>query len=253
MKLGLYGYGRMGQTVERIARARGDDIVWKVRSTNAETLSEAELRSADVIIEFSQPDAAFQNIRRCLLAGVRVISGTTGWLDQLPAIQALTHEQGLAFLQASNFSIGVNLFIAVNTHLSRYMADQTEYRCQIEETHHVQKKDAPSGTAIALAEAVINASKGTLADWTLSQGQEVGSSSIPIRAYREDDVPGTHTLTWSGPVDMIQLTHEARNRDGFGYGAWLAAHWIANKQGVFTMADVLGLNGPADQSDRFTQ
>lgn len=236
----------MGQTVERIARSKGDEIVWKVSSKSSEELTADQIRAADVVIEFSQPDAAAQNIQKCLHAGVRVISGTTGWLKDMPSVETLTKQQNLAFLQASNFSVGVNLFFAVNAYLSGLMADQADYRPQISETHHVQKKDAPSGTAISLAEAVIRASKGTLTDWSMADSSGTNTKTIPIQAYRLDDVPGTHSMIWTGPVDEIQLIHEAKNRDGFGYGAWLAAHWIADKKGVFTMADVLGFHRSAD-------
>ncbi len=248
MKLGLYGYGKMGQTVERIALSKGDEVVWKVGSRSSEELKEDQIRDADVVIEFSQPDAAYKNIQKCLNAGVRVITGTTGWLKDMAAVETLTKQQNLAFLQASNFSVGVNLFFAVNAYLSRLMADQPEYSPLITETHHIQKKDSPSGTAISLAEAIIDASNGTLTNWSLDGSVDVKHNTIPIHSHRLDDVPGTHTMTWAGSVDEIQLIHEAKSRDGFGYGAWLAAHWIAEKHGVFTMADVLGFHSSADKS-----
>ncbi|MCF8237041.1 MAG: 4-hydroxy-tetrahydrodipicolinate reductase [Saprospiraceae bacterium] len=246
MKIGLYGYGRMGRTVERIAVKKGDQIVWKVDSKQAASLRADRIREADVVIEFSQPDAALQNIQKCLHAGVRVISGTTGWLQALPLVVELTHKQQLAFLQASNFSVGVNLYFAVNAYLSGLMSTQPAYHARIEETHHVHKKDAPSGTAITLAERVIEASNGQLTDWKLTPELLLDGPTLPIQAYREDEVPGTHTLHWTSPEDAITLTHVAKSRDGFGYGAWLAAHWIVDRKGVFTMADVLGFNRATD-------
>lgn len=236
----------MGKTVERIATEKGDAIVWKVDSQQASTLSEDQIREADVVIEFSQPDAALHNICKCLEAGVRVISGTTGWLEDLPAVQELTRKQQLAFLQASNFSVGVNLFFAANAYLSSLMAAQPDYRARIEETHHIHKKDAPSGTAITLAERVIEASHGQLENWQLTSERSLDQQTLPIQAFREDEVPGTHSLHWTSAVDEITLTHVAHNREGFGYGAWLAAHWIKDRKGVFTMADVLGFNRSAD-------
>lgn len=241
MKIGLYGYGRMGQAVERLALAEGDTVAWKVGSADSKDLSPDRIREADVVVEFSSPEAALENVTRCLRAGVRVVSGTTGWNRDIPRAEELARDLNLAFLQASNFSVGVNLFFAVNAYLASLMAGVPGYSPSILETHHVRKKDAPSGTAITLAERVIRATGSRWTGWTGEGQDKAHQDLIPIRSLREDDVPGIHELTWSGPVDRIMLCHEAVNRDGFAHGAWLAARWILGKTGIYTMADVLGL------------
>ena len=246
LKIGIYGYGKMGKAVEQVALAHGDILVWKVTSTTSSSLTDDMIRQADVVIEFSQPDAAMSNITRCLHAGVRVISGTTGWDHQKPRFHQLTMEKQLAFLQASNFSIGVNLFFALNAYLARLITPHPDYRVRLEETHHIQKKDAPSGTAITLADRIISASEGRYDSWHLSPAEGDRETSVPILAHRVDDVPGTHTVTWSSAIDDLVLTHQAKSRDGFARGAWLAAHWIRDKHGLFTMADVLDLDRTAD-------
>ena len=239
MNIALIGYGKMGHTIERIAAERGHRIVLTITSANRDELTPEHLRRADVAIEFTAPHAAPGNVAACLKAGIPVVCGTTGWNDGLDAAAALAREQGGAFLHASNFSIGVNIFFAVNQQLARLMAGQEGYRASIEEVHHLQKKDAPSGTAISLAEQLVSAS-GSLHGWRLAEeGPEEGE--LPITAVRAEGVPGTHRISWTSAVDTIDIVHTAHNRDGFALGAVLAAEFIAGKQGVFRMSDVLGL------------
>ena len=230
MKIALLGYGKMGQTIERIAQERGHEIVLKKDEFNTYD----RLSDADVAIDFSIPLVAVENISSCFHANVPVISGTTGWLAHYDDMVALCEAKKGAFISSSNFSLGVNLFFELNEYLAKMMAKFDSYTVEMEEIHHTQKLDAPSGTAISLAKGVIENSAYT--NWTLDNPEE---KQISIGVKRIADVPGTHTVTYNSIVDTIEIKHTAHNRDGFALGAVIAAEWIVGKQGVFTMKDVL--------------
>ncbi len=232
MKIALLGYGKMGQTIERIAVERGHQIVLKKDEFNTyEGLSDA-----DVAIDFSIPAVAVSNISNSFNANVPVISGTTGWLEHYDEMVTLCTEKNGGFISSSNFSLGVNLFFELNEYLAQMMSKFDSYRVEMEEIHHTQKLDAPSGTAISLAKGVIENSNYT--NWTLEEAKE---NQIHIEAKRIGDVPGTHTVTYNSVVDSIEIKHTAHNRDGFALGAVIAAEWIVGKHGIFTMKDVLEL------------
>ena len=233
MKIALLGYGKMGQVIERIALERGHEIVLKKDETN----TFEGLLNADVAIDFSVPTAAVDNISSCFHANVPVISGTTGWLEHYDAVVALCNEKKGAFISSSNFSLGVNLFFELNEYLAKIMSKFDNYTVDMEEIHHTQKLDAPSGTAISLAKGVIENSSYT--NWTLDQPKK---DQIHIETKRIGTVPGTHTVTYNSAVDEIEIKHTAHNREGFALGAVIAAEWIIGKKGVFTMKDVLELD-----------
>ncbi len=233
MKIALLGYGKMGKVIERIALERGHEIVLRKGSSDAFD----GLENADVAIDFSVPDAAVGNISACLNADIPVVSGTTGWLDQYEKMTALCDEKQGAFIYGSNFSLGVNLFFELNETLARMMAKFPQYKASMEEIHHTQKLDAPSGTAITLAKGIIDYSD--YSSWALENAK---SDEILIDAKRIENVPGTHTVTYNSTVDAIQITHTAHNREGFALGAVIAAEWLYGKTGIFTMRDVLGLD-----------
>lgn len=230
MKIALLGYGKMGKVIERIALERGHEIVLKKDENN----TYEGLSNADVAIDFSVPSAAVENISSSFHANVPVVSGTTGWLDRYDEVITLCKEKKGGFISSSNFSLGVNLFFEINDYLAKIMAPYTSYSVAMEEIHHTQKLDAPSGTAISLAKGVIENSPYT--NWTLDQAT---ANEIHIDAKRIADVPGTHTVTYNSEVDSIEIKHTAHNREGFALGAVIAAEWLAGKQGVFTMKDVL--------------
>lgn len=232
MKIALLGYGRMGKAIEKIAEKRGHEIVAKIDKNNPLD----SLNNADVAINFSIPNAALANITNALNVGIPVVCGTTGWLDHKKEVDALCNKLEGAFLYASNFSLGVNLFFELNKKLASYMQGFPEYKIEIEEIHHTQKLDAPSGTAITLAEGVIDNSEHE--QWHLDGEVQEG---FPIKALRENDVPGTHTVSYHSEIDSIEITHIAHSRTGFALGAVVAAEWILGKKGVFGMRDVLGL------------
>ena len=236
MKIALIGYGKMGKAVEEAALKRGHEIVSIIDVDHRDAFRSEAFRSADVAIEFTRPDTAFDNYMQCFAAGVPVVSGTTGWLDRLDEVKAICRNEGRTFFYASNFSIGMNLFFAVNAYLAKLMNRFTDYDVQITETHHIHKLDAPSGTAISLAQAVIEHSN--YQSWKLDEtfGAELG-----IYAVREDEVPGTHSVKYHSNVDEIEIKHTAFNRNGFALGAVVAAEWILGKKGNFGMKEVLGL------------
>ena len=237
MKLGLFGYGKMGKAIEQVAQNQGIEIVWRLGRND---VPDPELlRQADVVIEFTRPEAAFENVMRCLKAGVPVVSGTTGWLSQLPEAKKYCLEQGTALLWASNFSVGVNLFFALNRRLAQLMADRPAYTASITEIHHIHKLDAPSGTALTLAKELME-QNGRYQGWALVP-DPAAPGEIPLTAIREGEVPGTHLVRWQSAIDEISIEHKAHSRAGFAAGAVLAATWIQGKQGVFEMADVLGI------------
>lgn len=233
MKIALLGYGKMGQVIERIALERGHEIVLKKDEFN----TYEGLSNADVAIDFSAPTAAVSNISSCFNANVPVISGTTGWLEHYDEMLALCAAKKGAFISSSNFSLGVNIFFELNEYLAKIMAKFDSYKVEMEEIHHTQKLDAPSGTAISLAKGVIENSSYT--NWTLENAKP---NQIHIETKRIGTVPGTHTVTYNSSVDTIEIKHTAHNREGFALGAVIAAEWIVGKQGVFTMKDVLDLD-----------
>ncbi len=237
MKIALIGYGKMGHAIESIALERGHEIVLKITSANRNQLADGSLQAADVAIEFTRPDAAFEHVTASFEAGVPVVCGTTGWNEHFEEAKELCNRHQGALLQASNFSIGVNIFFSVNKKLAALMQRQPEYDVAIEEIHHTQKKDAPSGTAITIAEQIIQEIDRKKA-WKLDAD---APDMLSIVAVREDNVPGTHTVTYNSAVDSIELSHTAHNRTGFASGAVLAAEFLKGKKGVFTMNDVLGI------------
>lgn len=239
LRIGLLGYGKMGRILEQLATESGHRIVWRVGTQNRQDAEDpAFLRLADVIIEFSRPEAAFHNVMTCLNARVPVICGTTGWSARFEEAATFCQQQRGALLWASNFSIGVHIFFALNRYFTSVMNAYPFYQPSVTEIHHARKLDMPSGTAITLAEHIIAASNQKKR-WELGH-EEKSPDILPIDAIRQGDVTGTHTARWEGPYDSISLTHEAHSRNGFAAGALLAAQWIIGKTGVFSMRDVIG-------------
>ena len=233
MKIALFGYGKMGKEIEQIALQRGHEIVLKIKGTE-----EYDISKADIAIDFSVPNAALSNIVSCFRNNVPVISGTTGWLDDFDKAIDVCKENNGSFIYASNFSIGVNIFFELNKQLAKMMNSQKEYSINVEEIHHTKKLDTPSGTAITLAEGIIN--NTSKRDWQLKETQ-VNAGTIPIEAKRILDVPGTHIISYESQIDSIEIKHTAHNRKGFALGAVIAAEWLNNKIGIYTMKDVLNI------------
>ena len=233
MKIALLGYGKMGKVIERIALERGHEIVLKKSSQD----TFVGLENADVAIDFSVPTSAVDNITACINANVPVISGTTGWLEKYDDIVKLVNQNNGAFIYGSNFSLGVNIFFQLNEYLAKMMSNLKQYNVSLEEIHHTQKLDAPSGTAISLAEGIIKNSDFT--SWTMDKVKE---NQIPIEAKRIANVPGTHIIKYQSEVDTIEIEHVAHSREGFALGSVVAAEWLLDKKGVYTMKDVLNLN-----------
>lgn len=232
MKIALLGYGRMGKEIEKTALQRGHTIV--IKSSGVESY---DISTAEVAIDFSIPESAFQNISNCIQHQVPVVSGTTGWLEKHEEIVTLCQEKKGAFIYASNFSLGVNIFFELNQQLAKMMHTLENYNLSIEEIHHTKKVDAPSGTAITLAEGIIQHSEKTA--WKLDG--KTSKEIIPIAAKRIPEVPGTHTVSYESKVDTIKIKHTAHNRQGFALGAVIAAEWLHDKKGVYTMKDVLNI------------
>jgi 4-hydroxy-tetrahydrodipicolinate reductase len=232
MKIALLGYGKMGKVIERIALERGHEIVLRKSSSN----TYSGLEHADVAIDFSVPDAALANITQCLSTGIPIVSGTTGWLDDYPKMVSLCNEKNGSFIYGSNFSLGVNLFFELNDYLARMMSKFDQYRISVEEIHHTQKLDKPSGTAISLANAIINHTQYN--EWSIENPTQ---EELFIDVKRIDSVPGTHSIAYASDVDTIEIKHTAHNREGFALGSIIAAEWILGKKGVFSMRDVLEL------------
>jgi 4-hydroxy-tetrahydrodipicolinate reductase len=235
MKILLIGYGKMGQAIAQIALSRGHEIIGKIDKSNRATLTSALLQKADVAIEFTGPESAVENIKQCIDTQIPVVVGSTGWNDQKEEVIAYCKQHKATMLAASNFSIGVNLFFAVNQYLAKLMNAQPNYDVQIEEVHHVHKLDKPSGTAITTAEGILQ----SLNRKTAYSIDQKAPENIFIDAIREDEVPGTHTVKYSSDIDSIELKHTAFNRQGFAMGAVLAAEFINGKKGVYTMQDLL--------------
>lgn len=237
MKIALIGYGKMGKAIEEIAEHKGHQIILKISGDNRHELTPENIRKADVAIEFSEASAAVKNLKFCFDQNIPVVCGTTGWLSEWDEVIDYCKKKKGTLLYASNFSIGVNLFFEVNKKLATLMADQQQYDVTLKETHHIHKKDAPSGTAISLAEQIIGAGKKD--KWLNHQAEN--NSELTVISIRKDDVPGTHTVAYTSGEDVITITHQALNRKGFAAGALAAVLFLKNKKGVFTMKDVLGL------------
>ncbi|TNE54888.1 MAG: 4-hydroxy-tetrahydrodipicolinate reductase [Bacteroidetes bacterium] len=239
MQIGILGYGKMGKAVETIAIREGIEIAWKLTRSDTGRMRPELLQQADVVIEFTRPEAAYDNVMTCLRAGVPVVSGTTGWLEGLADAETWCRDNNGTLLWASNFSVGVNLFFALNRYLARLMKARPEYQPEVSEAHHIHKLDAPSGTALSLVQDIL-AQIDRKSNWVLAP-TPAGDKDIPVTAIREKEVPGIHTVKWKGIIDEITLEHKAHSREGFARGAVLAAAWLTDKKGVFRMEDVLGL------------
>lgn len=238
MKLALIGYGKMGKAIEEVALLRGHEVVIKIDQPNLHEFTKENLEKADVAIEFTGPHSALENIKKCLEFGVPVVCGSTGWTEHLDEMKKLCADKLGGFIYSSNFSIGVNIFFEVNKRLAELMATHKEYEVILEETHHTQKKDAPSGTAITLAEQVLQYIKRKK-QWVneLSDHPE----DLEIISQRIDPAPGTHSVKYSSAIDNIEIIHTAHNRKGFAGGAVLAAEFLKDRKGFFGMREVLGL------------
>ncbi len=238
MNVAIIGYGRMGKEIERILLERGHSVPLKIDIDNQEDLNQENLQNIDVAIEFTVPSSAVANYYKCFEAKVPVVSGTTGWLDKLPEVESYCANEKQGFLYASNFSLGVNLFFALNKKLAELMNPYDIYDCAMEEIHHTKKLDAPSGTAITLAEGVLK-NLDRKKKWVLNDFKT--TDDFQITAKRVGGVPGTHTITYDSDVDTIEISHIARSRAGFAFGVVLAAEYMAGKTGIHTMNDVLNL------------
>ena len=238
MKIALIGYGKMGKEIEKIALDRGHEIILKIDITNQEDLNLENLKKADVAIEFTMPASAIANYKLCFEAGVPVVSGTTGWLEKQAEVHQLCNDLNGTFFHTTNFSLGVNIFFALNKKLAEMMAKHSEYTVEMKEIHHTQKLDAPSGTAITLAEGIIESipAKKSWVNRQTRQADEIG-----IVSEREGQVPGTHIVNYDSEVDYIEITHCAKNRKGLAFGAVLAAEYSFGKKGILTMNDLLNI------------
>lgn len=241
MNIALIGYGKMGKVIEEIAIERGHTILAKVTSENP--LSKTDLSNVDVAIEFTKPDQAVNHIHYCLEQQIPIVVGTTAWLDKLPEVEKAISEKNGSLLHASNFSIGVNIFFEINKRLAQLMSGQSGYSACMEEIHHLQKLDAPSGTAITLANGILENNKD-YESWVLGEEHtpHTNEGQLGVTSFRKPDVPGTHIVKYTSEVDTITISHEAHNRKGFALGAVIAAEWLYGKKGIYTMNDVLNLN-----------
>lgn len=236
MKIALIGYGKMGKEIEKIAREMGHEIVCTIDINEETKFDSPEFRSADVAIEFTSPESALNNYRKAFAADVPVVSGTTGWLENLDEIKQACEKDGKTFFYASNFSLGVNIFFALNKYLAQIMNQFPDYDVRMEETHHIHKLDAPSGTAITLAEDIL-ANIGRKEKWSLNETES--ANELEIKAFREGEVPGLHTVIYESEADTIRITHDAKSRKGFALGAVLAAEFTKGKKGFLGMNDML--------------
>jgi len=235
MKIALVGYGKMGKTIEQIALSRGHEIVSIIDVNNPQDFESEAFKSADVAIEFTTPATAYGNYMKCFAAGVSVVSGTTGWLEHLEEIKRMCKEEGKTFFYASNFSVGVNIFFAVNKYLAKIMNNFPSYDVRMTEVHHVHKLDAPSGTAITLAEGILE-NIDRKERWTLETAEKM--TDLPIHAIREGEVPGIHEVIYESDADIISIKHDAKSRAGFALGAVIAAEFTAGKKGFLGMNDL---------------
>ena len=231
MKIGLIGYGKMGKAIEKVAMDRGHTISFKTDNCTVNLI-----KDIDIAIEFSTPESAFKNIKNCLNNSIPIVTGTTGWLDNLDNIKELCEHRNGSFLYASNFSLGANIFFELNKKLARLMSDKNQYKASIDETHHTHKVDKPSGTAITIAEDMLSNSK--LDNWQL---ESKAVNGVTISSIREKEVNGIHEVKYRSDNDLISIKHEAFNRDGFALGAVVAAEWLVNKKGFYSISDMLKL------------
>jgi len=238
MNIGILGYGKMGKTIEGIAIQDKHNILFKINSKNTKHFNIESLKSVDVVIEFSRPECAYENIKFCLEHQVNVVSGTTGWMDKLSDVKQLATDNGCGFIYASNFSIGVNIFFEINQLLAKLMNRQQQYSAAVHEIHHTQKLDAPSGTGITLGSDIVKVID-RYQQW-VTEGDQA-APLLSLTSERIDPAPGTHTVSFQSEVDTIEIKHIAHSRDGFARGAVLAAEWLHGKSGVYTMKDVLGI------------
>lgn len=239
MKIALIGYGKMGHEIEKIALQRGHEIVCTIDINENDKFDSSEFKSADVAIEFTAPDSALHNYRRAFAANVPVVSGTTGWLEHLNEIKQACENNGQTFFYASNFSLGVNIFFALNNYLAKMMNRFPDYDVRMEETHHIHKLDAPSGTAITLAEGILDSSDKKRS-WTLNSTKN--ENELEIKSFREGEVPGIHTVIYESEADSIRITHDAKSRKGFALGAVLAAEFTKDNKGFLGMEDMMKLD-----------
>ena len=238
MKVALLGYGKMGQLIAKILESKGHEVVLKVDIDNRHTVTDEELKQADVAIEFSMPKVAVDNYKWCFDCGVPVVSGTTGWLERWDEVVEYCKQKNGGFFYASNYSIGVNIFFHLNKQLAKIMSNFKEYGILLEETHHIHKLDAPSGTAITIADGILE-NHEAYDSWKLIEGAEAQEKELPIVAHRIGEVPGIHKVTYKSGVDEISIEHSAYSREGFAKGAVVAAEFMAGKQGVYSMDDLL--------------
>ncbi|HTN68717.1 MAG TPA: 4-hydroxy-tetrahydrodipicolinate reductase [Dysgonamonadaceae bacterium] len=236
MKIAIIGYGKMGREIEKISRERGHEVVCIIDVGDEEKFDSEEFKSAQVAIEFSSPQSALDNYRRAFAVNVPVVSGTTGWLDSLDEVKQACEKEGKTFFYASNFSVGVNILFAVNKYLAKIMNDFPAYNVHIDETHHIHKLDAPSGTALTIADGIVG-SVDRKKQWKLDE--ETTDDDLRINAYRKDEIPGIHTVKYESDVDIIEISHEAKSRKGFALGAVIAAEFAADKKGFLGMDDLL--------------
>ena len=239
LKIAIIGYGKMGHEIEKYAPSMKMKVVAIIDNPDDWQLYTEELKNADVAIEFTSPDVVTANIMKLMDLGIPVVTGTTGWLNKLPEIQNYCEKSNGSLFYASNFSIGVNLFFVINKYLAKLMSQYAEYMISAKETHHTQKIDAPSGTAISMLEDILK-ENDFYSGWKLA-GENPGSDEIPVDAHRIEGVTGTHVVKYTSPIDTISLKHEAFNREGFARGALMAASWLQDKKGIFTMNDLLNI------------
>lgn len=237
MRIAIVGYGKMGKLIEELALAKGHSISYRISSANASDIHKITPSNTDVCIEFSVPSKALENLITLIQNDNKVVCGTTGWLDHYEEISELTQKQKGAFLYASNFSVGVNIFFAINQKLASLMAEQPDYSAKVEEIHHTSKKDAPSGTGLTLTQQILTVHPSY--DQWVNHSGERPDTALPLVSKRIDPAPGTHVITYDSPIDSIEIKHTAHSRQGFALGAIAAAAYIVDKQGVFTMNDVL--------------
>ena len=238
MKIAILGYGKMGREIEKTALERNHEVVLKIDISNAHELSANSLGRAEVAIDFSTPGSAYTNILACFDADIPVVCGTTGWLDKFGEVRELCLQRHQTFFYASNFSLGANVFFSLNRYLGRIMENLPAYDVEIKETHHIHKVDAPSGTAITLANDLISVLHRKQ-KWELNQASD--RATIKISSIREGEVPGTHSIVWDSPADRIEIVHEAKSRKGLALGALLAAEFIRDKKGIYSMEDLIRL------------
>ena len=239
LKIVLIGYGKMGHVLEQVAQRRGHEIVLTIDKGDEDRFDDLRFLTADVAIEFTAPQMAYANCLRALERGIPTVSGTTGWSEDLPKLRKLCKEGGKTFFWSSNFSIGVNLFLQINRRVAELMKAAPSYQLSLEETHHIHKLDAPSGTAITLAETILD-ERHELRKWELTE--EPSPHVLPIKAHREGEIAGIHTVHYTSEVDRISLTHEAFGREGFALGAILAAEYATKHTGWLTMEDMLNVH-----------